>query len=137
MSKSSCDDVVKSWQKICDTEPEFTFLRPPETGLVMTRGRVGGTGNPFNLGEMTVTRCSVRLDNGTIGHGYVSGRDKRHAELCAVIDAVMQGDAEQRLDDALITPLERQLSEKKAQHAHKAAATKVEFFTMSRTSQPK
>ena len=32
----------------------------------MVRGRVGGTGAPFNLGEMSVTRCSVRLADGSL-----------------------------------------------------------------------
>src|ERR1700744_4491144 len=41
--------------------PEFDWLRPPETGLAMVRGRVGGSGDPFNLGEATVTRATLRL----------------------------------------------------------------------------
>ena len=46
--------------------PDYVALRAPETGLVMVRGRIGGTGAPFNVGEMTVTRCSVPVNvNGT------------------------------------------------------------------------
>ena len=59
----------------------------------MARGRPGGDGAPFNLGEMTVTRCTVRLEDGTVGHAYVAGRDMRQAELAAVLDAVLQGPA--------------------------------------------
>ena len=43
--------------------PGHARLRGPETGLVMLRGRAGGTGAPFNLGEMTVARCTVRNAN--------------------------------------------------------------------------
>ena len=53
--------------------PEHDLLRGPESGLVMVRGRAGGSGNAFNLGEMTVTRCTVRTGDGTLGHAYVSG----------------------------------------------------------------
>ena len=54
--------------------PAHTLLRGPEVGLVMLRGRAGGGGAAFNLGEMTVARCSVRA-GGFLGHGYVAGRD--------------------------------------------------------------
>lgn len=71
--------------------PSYRFLRQPEAGLVMVRGRIGGTGGPFNLGEMTVTRCAVQLDGGGApGIGYVAGRDSRHAELAALLDALLQ-----------------------------------------------
>ena len=36
--------------------PAHEDLREPENGLVMVRGRVGGDGAPFNLGEATVSR---------------------------------------------------------------------------------
>src|SRR5580698_412180 len=70
--------------------PAWTRVRGPETGLVMVRGRAGGSGSPFNLGEMTVTRCTVRLGSGTAGHAYIAGRDERRAEMAAVADALLQ-----------------------------------------------
>src|SRR5580704_11781109 len=70
--------------------PAWTRVRGPETGLVMVRGRAGGSGSPFNLGEMTVTRCTVRIGSGATGHAYVAGRDERQAELAAVADALLQ-----------------------------------------------
>src|SRR5450631_3209567 len=73
--------------------PAWSRVRGPETGLVMVRGRAGGSGSPFNLGEMTVTRCTVRLASGIAGHAYVAGRDERRAELAAVADAVLQDPA--------------------------------------------
>ena len=76
--------------------PAHSVLRPPEVGAVMLRGRIGGTGQPFNLGEMTVTRTSVRLGDGTVGHAWVQGRDKAHATRAAVVDALMQTDRASR-----------------------------------------
>ena len=73
--------------------PAFTILRGPETGLVMVKGRIGGGGAPFNLGEATVSRASVRLADGRIGHGYRLGTDRKAAQHSAVIDAMAQDDA--------------------------------------------
>ncbi len=67
--------------------PHHILLRGPEIGTVMVRGRQGGTGAPFNLGEITVTRCTGRLDCGTVGHAHVQGRNRSHARRAAVLDA--------------------------------------------------
>ncbi len=112
--------------------PRHVRLRGPETGLVMTRGRQGGDGAPFNLGEMTVTRCSVRLADGPVGHAYVAGRDARQAELAAVIDAALQDPARHKaLLAVVIEPLAEAQAARAAREAAKAAATRVEFFTMA------
>ncbi|MCA0044781.1 phosphonate C-P lyase system protein PhnG [Celeribacter litoreus] len=119
----------------CDalgTLPDHTWLQPPETGAVMVRGRTGGTGAPFNLGEMTVTRCALTLETGEVGHGYVQGRDKSHAQRAAVVDALMQTDRANEVRRAVLTPLETAMIAAKSARAEKAAATKVDFFTMVR-----
>lgn len=111
--------------------PGWTRLRGPETGLTMVRGRAGGSGAAFNLGEMTVTRCAVRLGSGTVGHAYVAGRDERQAELAAVADALLQEPATCNvLQDALVRPLAEAQREQRLARAEKAAATRVEFFAM-------
>lgn len=112
--------------------PDFEWLRRPEPGGVMVRGRTGATGAPFNLGEMTVTRCSLRLDSGEIGHAYVQGRDKTHAMTAALVDALMQSDDADRLRTAILKPLEEAHRSARDARASKAAATKVDFFTMVR-----
>jgi len=89
LAKARPDDVLAAFDSLPD-RPASTFLRPPETGMVMTRGRVGGSGAPFNLGEMTVSRAVVRLEDGEVGVGYVAGRNKRHAEIAAIVDAMLQ-----------------------------------------------
>ena len=60
--------------------PAHEDLREPENGLVMVRGRVGGDGAPFNLGEATVSRAAVRLSTGEVGFGYTLGRDRHEGE---------------------------------------------------------
>jgi alpha-D-ribose 1-methylphosphonate 5-triphosphate synthase subunit PhnG len=111
--------------------PRYTTLRGPEAGLVMVRGRTGGGGAPFNLGEMTVTRCTVRTDSGQVGHAYVAGRDARAAELAAVFDALLQDPAYAfALQANVVAPLAAAQQAQRTATAAKAAATKVQFFAM-------
>jgi alpha-D-ribose 1-methylphosphonate 5-triphosphate synthase subunit PhnG len=112
--------------------PPHHVLRQPEIGAVMVRGRVGGTGAAFNLGEMTVTRASVRLETGEDGHAWVQGRDKGHALRAATVDALMQTGAAKDLTTQVLRPLQAEAEAGKATRAAKAAATKVDFFTMVR-----
>lgn len=112
--------------------PAHTPLRAPETGAVMVRGRAGGTGAPFNLGEMTVTRCSVRLACGTVGHAWVQGRDKHHATRAALADALMQTEAAPAIRAQVLDVLAAEAAATRAARAGKAAATKVDFFTLVR-----
>lgn len=115
----------------CGALPEWRVLRGPESGLVMVRGRAGGGGAPFNLGEMTVTRCTVRTDGGQIGHAYVAGRDERQAELAAAADAMLQEPSlRSLLETAVIEPLAAAQAARRAAVAGRAAATRVEFFAM-------
>ena len=130
---ASADDtrLAELWRAF-DHEPAFDWLRAPEAGGVMVRGRMGGSGAPFNLGEMTVTRCALSLADGTVGHGYVQGRSKAKAEMAAKIDALMQTEAAETLRATILAPLEQERAEAKEARASKAAATKVDFFTMVR-----
>lgn len=114
-------------------EPEVDWLRPPETGLVMVQGRIGGGGAPFNLGEMPVTRCAVALADGTVGHAYVAGRDRRKARAAALVDALMQRpESAPELERTLLTPLAEALAAAEALENRKTAATRVDFFTLVR-----
>jgi alpha-D-ribose 1-methylphosphonate 5-triphosphate synthase subunit PhnG len=113
------------------TVPTYRVLRGPEAGLVMVRGRAGGGGAPFNLGEMTATRCSVRTDAGFVGHAYIAGRDERAAELAALADALLQDPAHQsQMLADVIEPLVERQQARRDTTAAKAAATRVQFFAM-------
>ncbi len=116
---------------LADLPPHDT-LRPPETGAVMVQGRTGATGAPFNLGEMTVTRCSVRLACGTVGHAWVQGRDKAHARRAAVADAQMQTPGAPAVQTGVLDVLAAEAAARTTARATRAAATRVEFFTLVR-----
>ncbi len=118
--------------------PELAHVRPSEIGMVMLRARVGGTGDAFNLGEASVTRCALRVGMGTLGVGglgvgYTLGRDRRKAELIAIFDALLQDGARHaQLQRTLIKPLALQQGALRDAASSKAAASKVEFFTFVR-----
>lgn len=111
-------------------KPGYRLVRGPETGLVMVRGRTGG-GDPFNLGEATVTRATVRLDRGEIGHAYCLGRDGDKAVQAALFDALRQRDRD-AVDGKVIAPLRVEREAADRRRRDETAATKVDFFTMVR-----
>lgn len=128
--------ALEEWARAAAQEgllPGRSWLRRPETGLVMVRARAGGTGERFNFGEMTLTRCALRLEGGQVGVAYVQGRSQRKAELAAIADALLQSETwRDTLQRGLIEPLRQQLEEGAARMQRKAQATRVEFFTLAR-----
>src|SRR5262245_18452887 len=107
-------------------------LRPPETGLVMVRGRIGGEGAPFNLGEATVSRAAVRVDSGATGFAYHLGRDQAKARLAAILDALAQSPDHRSNVEAAVADIHAR-REAASQKAHRrTAATRVNFFTLVR-----
>lgn len=132
LAQARPEDLEEAWRSFRE-KPKYRFLRPPETGLVMVRARAGGTGKQFNLGEMTVTRCTVQVDGSTTGTAYVRGRNRRHAELAAVLDALLQDPSRRpSLIDSVIHRIMNSTQERREMIAKKAASTRVEFFTMVR-----
>ena len=122
----------------CDPLPSYHYLRVPEIGLTMVRGRTGGTGQPFNLGEITLTRCVVQLDEtdkhrAINGFGYVAGRSPRHAELAAMCDALLQHPAwRQIIYRQVVAPLAVEAQQRQAKATRQTDATQVNFLTMLR-----
>ena len=113
--------------------PAREDLRAPENGLVMIRGRIGGDGAQFNLGEATMSRAVVRLTTGEMGFGYVLGRDRAKARLIALCDALVQTAAYAAvLESKVIAPLRAGLEAQRGVRARQVAATKVDFFTLVR-----
>lgn len=122
-----------------DAWHEPQWLRQPETGLMMVQGRAGSTGERFNLGEVTVTRCALRPHGATrdsaVGVAYVLGRDHRQARLAALADALLQDTRHRdRLITTLLEPLQHHLKEQQAQQQARTRSTEVAFFTVARES---
>lgn len=112
--------------------PQASDLRPPEVGLVMLRGRTGGEGAPFNLGEATVSRAAVRLEGGATGFAYRLGRQANAARAAAMIDALWQDEARRDAVEAALESVRERLANEAGQVRAETAATKVEFFTLVR-----
>lgn len=113
--------------------PAYENLREPENGLVMLRGRIGGDGAPFNLGEATVSRAAVRLATGEVGFGYTLGRDRQKAQMIALCDALVQSNEfSGAVEENVLTPLRAAMIAERDRKAAETAATRVEFYTMVR-----
>lgn len=113
--------------------PAHENLREAENGLVMVRGRVGGDGAPFNLGEATVSRAAVRLASGEMGFGYVLGRDREKARMIALCDALIQtSDHAAAVEEQVIAPLRAGVAAERDRRAAETAATRVDFYTLVR-----
>jgi len=132
LAQADAESLEAAWCRLSDC-PNYDLLRKPEIGMVMIRGRVDGDGRPFNLGEMSVTRCAIRLANGNVGVSYVAGRRLRHAEMAAVFDGLLQ-DPDWRLSNgaALLTPLAEARERRRQEVQRRIAETRVAFFTMAR-----
>ncbi|WP_298719851.1 phosphonate C-P lyase system protein PhnG [uncultured Oceanisphaera sp.] len=132
LARTSFSALQSGWQALQLT-PEYQLIRAPEIGLAQVRARMGATGRPFNLGDVTITRAVVKLNSGELGYSYLRGRNKPHAELAALIDALMQTrSGHEVLDKGLIAPLAAQKAEQEECTRREAAASKVDFFTMVR-----
>jgi alpha-D-ribose 1-methylphosphonate 5-triphosphate synthase subunit PhnG len=113
--------------------PAHEPLRAPENGLVMVRGRIGGDGAPFNLGEATVSRAAVRLLTGEVGFGYVLGRDLDKARMIALCDAMLQSrELADSVEVNVLAPLRAAMHARRSRRSAEAAATRVDFYTMVR-----
>src|SRR4051794_26257173 len=113
--------------------PAHENLREPENGLVMVRGRIGGDGAAFNLGEATVSRAAVRLSTGEVGFGYTLGRDGNKAQMIALCDAMVQSDEfAGSVETKVVAPLRAAMEAKRQRKVAEAAATRVDFYTLVR-----
>ena len=111
----------------------YVELRPVATGLVMVRGRIGGDGAPFNLGEATVSRAAVRLSTGEVGFGYTLGRDRQKAQMIALCDAMVQSNEfADAVEEYVLAPLRAVMLSIQNRKAKETAATRVDFYTLVR-----
>jgi alpha-D-ribose 1-methylphosphonate 5-triphosphate synthase subunit PhnG len=132
LAQARAEEIERGLHAVMDPV-DYVELRAPETGLVMLRGRVGGDGAAFNLGEATVTRAAVQIASGEVGIAYVLGRDQKKARLSAVCDALWQS---KRYRDALercvLAPIRTRVDAERHHQRAQTAATRVDFFTLVR-----
>jgi alpha-D-ribose 1-methylphosphonate 5-triphosphate synthase subunit PhnG len=132
LARSDYSHLKNVWSQL-NLSPDHHIIRAAETGLIQVQSRMGATGNAFNIGDMTVTRSVVKLPSGEMGYSYIKGRNRAHAHLAALIDALMQNNhyAEQ-LKDQVITPLAATMAEHTELRRRQIATSKVDFFTVVR-----
>ena len=117
---------------------QAAHLLPQVHGELVGPVDLGGTGHRFNLGEITVTRCALRIahiENGAVGVAYVMGRNHRQAQLAAVADALLQDPAlHESLALSVLQPVRQHLAQQQSRRAARAQSTKVDFFTVASES---
>jgi alpha-D-ribose 1-methylphosphonate 5-triphosphate synthase subunit PhnG len=132
LARATPGELRTAWETLPE-KPEAKPIRGPETGLVMVRGRIGGGGDPFNLGEATITRATVMLASGTAGHAQALGTNKEAVRLAAIFDALWQEPGTHDfVERELLSPAEARLAAEDERKAQETAATRVDFFTMVR-----
>ncbi|UWU14211.1 phosphonate C-P lyase system protein PhnG [Rhizobium sullae] len=132
LARAERHELVEAFEALAE-KPAVQPVRGPETGLVMVRGRIGGGGAPFNLGEVTVTRATIRLGSGAVGHAQALGTDREKVRLAAIFDALWQNDATKGfIEERLLLPIAARIAETDRRKADETAATRVDFFTMVR-----
>lgn len=140
LARASRAELEAAWSSLAQSmeqQPAWQWLRRPETGLAMVRARAGGSGAKFNLGEASITRCALRTAGAKTGIAYILGRDPRRAELAALFDALMQDHATRaRIEQDVVAPLAARQASAGIDASRKAAATRVDFYTMVRGENP-
>jgi alpha-D-ribose 1-methylphosphonate 5-triphosphate synthase subunit PhnG len=132
LARATVEELLNCWSAL-DAKPQVEKVRGPETGLVMVRGKIGGGGSPFNLGEATVTRATVKLGSGTIGHAHALGTSRKQAWYAAIADALWQEETTRPLvEREVLSVVASRLEKRKTSAIQQTAATRVDFFTMVR-----
>lgn len=132
LAKAPLSNMLEYWEGI-NIDATFNFLKKPEVGMAMVRAQAGSGGENFNMGEMTMTRCVVRLDSTEIGYGFVAGRSKKKSELVALIDACWQKKSLKNIiEEKIIAPLHCVQISKEKIISENTESSKVNFFTMVR-----
>lgn len=133
LAGAPADVLLQYYDLMASDMPAATPVRGPEIGTVMVRGKIGGGGAAFNLGEASVTRATVKLDSGEVGHSVVLGRDQAKARVVAHLDALRQRpDWVSRIDVEIVRPTLAVMEDEQRRKAEETEATRVDFFTVAR-----
>ena len=115
---------------------EFDFsvviLKGPEVGLLMINGRIHSTGRPFHLGEVSLTKCVLRDDQGLLGYGHIIGRNKQQAKAIALFDLALQRNDSAEAALVRLNAWKEDVAEIDAMESEAVEETRVDFLTMVR-----
>ncbi|HBG5344906.1 TPA: phosphonate C-P lyase system protein PhnG [Clostridioides difficile] len=81
------EKLEKIYSMIKDTS-SISIIKEPNLATVMVRANESVKNTTFNLGEILVTECSVKVDE-SLGYGIVAENNNRKAIYLAVIDAIL------------------------------------------------
>ena len=115
---------------------EFDFsvviLKGPEVGLLMINGRIHSTGRPFHLGEVSLTKCVLKDDQGLLGYGHIIGRNKQQAKAIALFDLALQRNDSAEAALVRLNAWKEDVAEIDAMESEAVEETRVDFLTMVR-----
>lgn len=137
LARATSAELTEAWAA-WEPKPQVDAIRGPQVGLVMVRGRIGGGGDRFNVGEAAVTRATLRLSGeplaaDQVGSAYVLGTAHAHAWLAATFDGLLADETvRERVLADVVEPLERRQHQRDALRDAEARSTKVDFFTVAR-----
>ena len=132
LSGADTSRLILEYKKLAISVPHTT-ISGPETGLIMVQARADGSGPRFNLGEMSVSKCLLKVDDRYLGYGMVMGSEPEHARLAALFDGLLQHpDFSSQLKRDLIQKLEQEQKEAEKKMTQETGKSRVEFFTMKR-----
>ncbi|MFE5323117.1 phosphonate C-P lyase system protein PhnG [Paenibacillus sp. NPDC056579] len=123
----------KLLQQLCcqiEERHEITVVKPPEKSLVMSKARDSVSGQPFYLGEVLVTECTIALGD-VHGFGLLIGEDAERAYELAVVDAAMMATLPETEGwFELLKKEEQRIAERRALESARIMKTRVQFDTM-------
>ncbi len=122
--------IAAAWADAIASCHDVAVERPPHKSLVMARARDSVRQQPFYVGEILVTECTVKVD-GVIGFGMIMGDEPDMAWRLAVIDAACNAhlpEVEEWLPRLLAE--ERVIAARQQGEYTKAARTRVNFETV-------
>ena len=129
-SKTS-EDLLKNSLDHINFKENYDVLLGPEIGSIMIQGRAGGTGDKFNLGEATLTKCIVKFQEKT-GYSYHLGRNLIKSEYGAILDALMQIESYNSKLLMYVKEFQEEIQKEKTKIIAGSSESKVDFFTMVR-----
>ena len=125
------ESLLKNSLDHINFKENYDVLLGPEIGSIMIQGRAGGSGDKFNLGEATLTKCIVKFQEKT-GYSYHLGRNLIKSEYGAILDALMQIESYHSKLLMYVKEFQEEIQKEKTKIIAGSSESKVDFFTMVR-----